>query len=168
VTAGITCASRIVTGRKEHVMMDIAGPGAIVRIWSANPAGTLRIYLDGAATPPSSRRCPTSWRQVSRSAAADCRRVQQGLEPVPADPLRQALQSDQRHGQLLLPRQLPHLSAGHGRRNVPRRAACALKAELEAVMSRMNAPGDAPRAAGADCQPFDLQIVAGQSATLAR
>jgi len=38
-------------GRKEHVMMDTAGPGAIVRIWSANPAGTVRIYLDGAAQP---------------------------------------------------------------------------------------------------------------------
>ena len=38
-------------GRQEHVMMDVAGPGAIVRIWSANPTGTLRIYLDGAETP---------------------------------------------------------------------------------------------------------------------
>ena len=38
-------------GRKEHVMMDADGPGAIVRIWSANPAGTLRIYLDGADQP---------------------------------------------------------------------------------------------------------------------
>ena len=38
-------------GRKEHVMMDAAGPGAIVRIWSANPAGTLRIYIDGAEQP---------------------------------------------------------------------------------------------------------------------
>jgi hypothetical protein len=38
-------------GRKEHVMMDVDGPGAIVRIWSANPAGNLRIYLDGAETP---------------------------------------------------------------------------------------------------------------------
>ncbi|HYG33743.1 MAG TPA: hypothetical protein VEC99_03105, partial [Clostridia bacterium] len=38
-------------GRKEHVMMDAPGPGAIVRIWSANPAGTLRIYLDGAEQP---------------------------------------------------------------------------------------------------------------------
>ncbi|MCF7675014.1 MAG: DUF2961 domain-containing protein, partial [Akkermansiaceae bacterium] len=27
------------------------GPGAVVRIWSANPAGTLRIYLDGEDTP---------------------------------------------------------------------------------------------------------------------
>ena len=38
-------------GRKEHVMMDTTGPGAIVRIWSANPAGTIRIYLEGAAQP---------------------------------------------------------------------------------------------------------------------
>jgi len=38
-------------GRTEHVMMDAAGPGAIVRIWSANPKGTLRIYLDGKDTP---------------------------------------------------------------------------------------------------------------------
>src|SRR5512139_4062193 len=38
-------------GRKERVMMDAAGPGAIVRIWSANPAGTLRIYLDGSEQP---------------------------------------------------------------------------------------------------------------------
>jgi hypothetical protein len=38
-------------GRKEHVMMDADGPGAIVRIWSANPQGTLRIYIDGNDTP---------------------------------------------------------------------------------------------------------------------
>lgn len=39
------------TDRQEFVMMDAAGPGAIVRIWSANPQGTLRIYIDGQATP---------------------------------------------------------------------------------------------------------------------
>jgi len=33
-------------GRSEYVMMDVDGPGAIVRIWSANPKGTLRVYLD--------------------------------------------------------------------------------------------------------------------------
>ncbi len=38
-------------GRKEYVMMDTAGPGAIVRIWSANPEGVLRIYLDGNPQP---------------------------------------------------------------------------------------------------------------------
>jgi hypothetical protein len=39
------------SGRTEHVMMDAAGPGAIVRIWSANPMGTLRIYLDHEPQP---------------------------------------------------------------------------------------------------------------------
>jgi hypothetical protein len=38
-------------GRTEFVMMDAAGPGAVVRIWSANPTGTIRIYLDGNDTP---------------------------------------------------------------------------------------------------------------------
>src|SRR5262249_54068946 len=37
--------------RKEWVMADMDGPGAIVRIWSANPKGTLRMYVDGGATP---------------------------------------------------------------------------------------------------------------------
>ena len=65
-------------GRKEHVMMDAEGPGAIVRIWSANPNGTLRIYLDGADKPvleakmtdpwaASSPACPS--RSPARSAA---------------------------------------------------------------------------------------------------
>ena len=36
---------------KRYVLLDAAGPGAIVRIWSATPTGTLRIYIDGAAEP---------------------------------------------------------------------------------------------------------------------
>ncbi len=35
----------------EHVMADAEGPGCLVRIWSANPAGVLKIYIDGAAEP---------------------------------------------------------------------------------------------------------------------
>jgi hypothetical protein len=36
----------------EHVMMEAEGPGAIVRIWTANgQEGTLRIYLDDMVTP---------------------------------------------------------------------------------------------------------------------
>jgi hypothetical protein len=33
--------------RKEHVMADLKGPGAVVRIWSANPVGVIRFYFDG-------------------------------------------------------------------------------------------------------------------------
>lgn len=45
-------------GRKEMVMADIQGPGAIVRIWSANPKGVLRIYIDGADKPVVEREFP--------------------------------------------------------------------------------------------------------------
>jgi hypothetical protein len=38
-------------GRREWVMLDERGPGAVVRIWSANPRGTLRVYVDGQSTP---------------------------------------------------------------------------------------------------------------------
>jgi len=38
-------------GRKEWVMAEADGPGVIVRIWSANPSGTLFFYVDGATAP---------------------------------------------------------------------------------------------------------------------
>ena len=38
-------------GRKEYVMADLKGPGAVVRIWSANPTGTIRFYFDGETNP---------------------------------------------------------------------------------------------------------------------
>jgi hypothetical protein len=43
-----------VDGRTERVMMDVDGPGAIVRFWLTGHdvrKGRLRIYLDGATTP---------------------------------------------------------------------------------------------------------------------
>ena len=40
-------------GRTEFVMAEMDGPGAILRLWSANPdgAGTLRVYIDDLETP---------------------------------------------------------------------------------------------------------------------
>jgi len=38
-------------GGKVYVLADVAGPGAIVRVWSASPSGTLRIYVDDQPTP---------------------------------------------------------------------------------------------------------------------
>lgn len=35
----------------EHVMADLKGPGAVLRIWSANPSGTIRMYFDGETKP---------------------------------------------------------------------------------------------------------------------
>lgn len=34
---------------RERVLADLAGPGAVVRIWSANPGGLWRFYFDGEA-----------------------------------------------------------------------------------------------------------------------
>jgi len=36
---------------KEYVMADLKGPGAVVRVWSANPSGTLNMYFDGEKEP---------------------------------------------------------------------------------------------------------------------
>lgn len=35
----------------RRVLADVSGPGEIVRIWSANPSGTLRVFADGASQP---------------------------------------------------------------------------------------------------------------------
>lgn len=42
-----------VEGRTEYVLLDTEGPGAIVRFWATimGSGNTLRIYLDGSATP---------------------------------------------------------------------------------------------------------------------
>ncbi len=33
-------------GDKRYVLLDATGPGAVVRLWTATPTGTLRIYID--------------------------------------------------------------------------------------------------------------------------
>ncbi|MBI2425130.1 MAG: DUF2961 domain-containing protein [Candidatus Hydrogenedentes bacterium] len=35
----------------EYLICDVPGPGAIVRLWTAQIAGDIRVYLDGNATP---------------------------------------------------------------------------------------------------------------------
>ena len=36
---------------KDGVMADMDGPGAVVRIWSANPSGEVKIFIDNSPTP---------------------------------------------------------------------------------------------------------------------
>lgn len=38
-------------GRREYVMADLKGPGAVLKVWSANPMGTIRFYFDGESQP---------------------------------------------------------------------------------------------------------------------
>ena len=40
-----------IAGRREYVLLDVEGPGALVRLWTATPTGTLRIYVDGQERP---------------------------------------------------------------------------------------------------------------------
>jgi hypothetical protein len=40
-----------VAGRREYVLLDVEGPGALVRLWTATPTGTLRIYVDRQERP---------------------------------------------------------------------------------------------------------------------
>lgn len=49
--AGKFLRTETVGARREYVMADLKGPGAVVRIWSANPAGTARFYFDGEQNP---------------------------------------------------------------------------------------------------------------------
>lgn len=57
--------------RKEYVMADLKGPGAVVRVWSANPTGVLRFYFDGEETP---------------RLEADCGKLLTGGDPRFPDP----------------------------------------------------------------------------------
>ena len=36
---------------KDGIMADMDGPGAVVRLWSANPGGEIKIFIDNAPTP---------------------------------------------------------------------------------------------------------------------
>lgn len=49
--AGQFIRSEMNGDRKEWVMADLKGPGAVVRVWSANPKGVIRFYFDGEANP---------------------------------------------------------------------------------------------------------------------
>lgn len=49
--ANVDVGNFVRTDGDEYVMAEVEGPGVITRIWSANPSGTLRIYLDGSEEP---------------------------------------------------------------------------------------------------------------------
>lgn len=45
--AGKFLREETVGTRQEYVMADLKGPGAVLRFWSANPVGVVRLYFDG-------------------------------------------------------------------------------------------------------------------------
>ena len=74
-------------GREEYVMMDADGPGAIVRIWSANPKGTLRVYLDHSETPvleePTADMLDGKVASIPAPIACECSRGHNCYLPIP-------------------------------------------------------------------------------------
>ncbi|MFH1027674.1 MAG: NPCBM/NEW2 domain-containing protein, partial [Pseudomonadota bacterium] len=48
---GRDCGNFLRVEGDRYVLADITGPGVITRMWSANPQGQLRIYLDGQEEP---------------------------------------------------------------------------------------------------------------------
>jgi hypothetical protein len=156
-------------GRKEHVMMDAAGPGAIVRIWSANPAGTLRIYLDGSDTPALESKMSDilggKFPGLPRPIAGEYSKGWNLYFPIPYAK-HCKVTSDQgnfyyhvNYRTYPTARPVTTFSADQ----IP-----ALASEIQAVLARLEAPGAAPRAAGATSKPFDVQVAPGQEATLAK
>lgn len=72
--------------RKEWVMADMDGPGAIVRFWSANPKGTVRVYLDGGAAPaieaPMAGLLGGKWK-IGKPLSEECSRGWNLYLPIP-------------------------------------------------------------------------------------
>lgn len=72
---------------KEWVMADMDGPGAIVRFWSANPKGSVRIYLDGAKEPvvvaPMSDLLGGKWKTVDAPLSQECSKGWNLYLPIP-------------------------------------------------------------------------------------
>lgn len=55
----------------EYLICDVSGPGAIVRLWTARIAGSIRMYLDGASDPVYDGSADEFLRFLYRRYAAD-------------------------------------------------------------------------------------------------
>jgi len=155
-------------GRQEHVMMDADGPGAIVRIWSANPAGTLRIYLDGSETPALEAKMSDllggGVAGLPRPIAGEYSKGWNLYFPIPYA-RHCKVTSDQ--GKFYY-----HVNYRTYPKDTPvetfrAEQISALAPEIEAVVARMNAPGDVKFGPNAQTQPFEVTLGPGQGASLA-
>lgn len=165
-----------VGARTEHVMMDVDGPGAIVRIWSANPAGTLRIYLDGADQPalesPMNELLGGRYPGLPRPIAGEYSKGWNLYFPIPFAK-HCKVTSDQGNfyyhvNYRLYPAATPIES--FTRDQIPR-----LKTAIDRTAARLAAPDDAspdvsaaaPSTPAAHGQAFDASVAPGQVAQLA-
>ena len=156
-------------GRQEHVMMDVAGPGAIVRIWSANPAGTLRIYLDGADQPAltatMSELLGGSFPGLPRPIAGEYSKGWNLYFPIP---YAKHCKVTSDAGNFYYHVNYRTYPAGTPVASFSTEQIKSLAADIQTAIARMSEPRQMPVAADARTQTFEVAIGPGQSASLAR
>ncbi len=149
-------------GRKEYVMMDTAGPGAIVRIWSANPAGTLRIYLDDAERPaieaPMSELLGGRYPGLPRPIAGEYSKGWNLYFPIPYA-RHCKVTSDQ--GNFYYHVNYRTYEAGTRIESFGVDQIKALSARIEKLAARLAAPGGEGAGIGGEAMPFELEVPAG-------
>ncbi|MCR4411598.1 MAG: DUF2961 domain-containing protein [Thermoguttaceae bacterium] len=155
-------------GRKEHVMMDAEGPGAIVRIWSANPAGVLRIYLDGSDTPAlvatMSDLLGGKFPGLPRPIAGEYSKGWNLYFPIPYAK-HCKVTSDQ--GNFYYHVNYRTYARGTPVESFRVEQIAALAPEIQAAIARMEAPEKAKPGPEAQTQSFDVTVAPGQSAVVA-
>ncbi len=155
-------------GRKEYVMMDAEGPGAIVRIWSANPDGVLRIYIDGAEKPaieaPMKEVLGGKYPGLAKPIAGERSRGWNLYLPIP---YAKACKVTSDKGKFYYHVNYRTYPAGTKAASFTADQAAAAEAELKALAERLAAPGDlnAPPA-GAETKAFDASVAPGASAVI--
>jgi hypothetical protein len=151
-------------GRQEHVMMDAAGPGAIVRIWSANPAGTLRVYLDGAEQPvleaPMAELLGGNYPGLPRPIAGEYSKGWNLYFPIP---YAKSCKVTSDKGGFYYHVNYRTYAAGTDVETFSAGQIKTLAGRLEQLAARLAAPRGTAAQLGGEAQPFDLQLPPGET-----
>jgi hypothetical protein len=156
-------------GRKEFVMMDVEGPGAIVRIWSANPDGVLRIYIDGAEKPaleaPMKEILGGKYAGLPKPIAGERSRGWNLYLPIPYAKHCKVTSDKGKFYYHVNYRTWP---AGTKVVSFDAGQITTHEAALRELSGRLAVPGDAAAPpAGVEAKPFDASVAPGASAVLA-
>jgi hypothetical protein len=151
-------------GRKEHVMMDAAGPGAIVRIWSANPAGTLRFYIDGEEQPsleaPMSELLGGKFPDLPRPLAGEYSKGWNLYFPIP---YARSCKVTSDKGGFYYHVNYRTYEAATAVESFRLAQLQALAPRLKQLAARLDAPRDEAGRLGGEAQEFNLELPAGES-----
>lgn len=151
-------------GRKEHVMMDAGGPGAIVRIWSANPAGTLRFYIDGEEQPaleaPMSELLGGKFPGLPRPLAGEYSKGWNLYFPIP---YARSCKVTSDKGGFYYHVNYRTYETGTAVESFRLAQLQALAPRLRQLAARLDAPRDEAGRLGGEAQEFNLELPAGES-----